>query len=80
MFETYRMLGAEREAELLREAQRLHALPPPKFCARLARALLLARRLALPDRASELEMPAHFAAKARAGSSGPPSTTERRIQ
>jgi hypothetical protein len=28
MFETYRMLGDEREAKLLREAQRLHALPP----------------------------------------------------
>lgn len=25
MFETYRMLGEQREAELLREAQRLHA-------------------------------------------------------
>ena len=28
MFETYRMLGRQREAELLREAQRLHALGP----------------------------------------------------
>jgi hypothetical protein len=56
MFETYRMLGDEREAKLLREAQRLHALPPSKFCARLSRAFSLARRLVLPDRASELEM------------------------
>jgi hypothetical protein len=45
MFETYRMLGGQREAELLREAQRLHALPPPRFRARLSRALSLARRL-----------------------------------
>ena len=28
MIETYCMLGREREAELLREAQRLHALGP----------------------------------------------------
>jgi hypothetical protein len=28
MFETYRMLGKDREDELLREAQRLHALGP----------------------------------------------------
>jgi hypothetical protein len=28
MLETYRMLGRQREAELLREARRLHALGP----------------------------------------------------
>lgn len=31
MIETYCMLGREREAELLREAQRLHALGPSAF-------------------------------------------------
>jgi hypothetical protein len=33
MFETYRMLGQQREAELQREADRLHALPPSKLWA-----------------------------------------------
>lgn len=39
MIETYCMLGREREAELLREAQRLHLLGPlrgPRVAARLA--------------------------------------------
>ncbi len=45
MFETYRMLGGEREAELLREAQRLHALPSRRLHARFAQALSLAQRL-----------------------------------
>ncbi len=40
MFETYRMLGEEREAELLREAQRLHA----GQAVRDARVLRTARR------------------------------------
>jgi hypothetical protein len=31
VIETYCMLGREREAELLREAQRLHALGPSAF-------------------------------------------------
>jgi hypothetical protein len=35
MFETYRMLGRQREAELQHEADRLHALPPSKLWARV---------------------------------------------
>lgn len=45
MFETYRMLGAEREADLLREARRLHALPSGGAGRRVARALSAGRRL-----------------------------------
>jgi hypothetical protein len=33
VFETYRMLGRERELELQREADRLHVLPPSKLWA-----------------------------------------------
>ena len=46
MFETYRMLGSEREAELLREAERLHALPPSRAWTRLAASFARARRAA----------------------------------
>jgi len=34
VIETYRMLGREREAELLREAERLHRLGPRRRCRR----------------------------------------------
>ena len=44
MFETYRMLGAEREAELLHEAQRLQALPPAQLWIRLSRVVSVVRR------------------------------------
>jgi hypothetical protein len=45
MFETYRMLGREREQELQREAERLHALPPSKVWARVRAAGSSARQL-----------------------------------
>lgn len=47
MFETYRLLGAEREAELLAEADRLHKLPSSRWRARLARVRSSARRLTI---------------------------------
>ena len=57
MIETYRMLGREREADLVREAERLHrlgrrrrgrlrfALPLTRSHAARKRALVLARRV-----------------------------------
>jgi hypothetical protein len=46
MFETYRMLGREREAELQREADRLHALPPARLWGRMKAGLSPPRRRA----------------------------------
>jgi len=42
MFETYRMLGSERESELLREAQRLHVGRAQRVQRRFARVVRLA--------------------------------------
>jgi hypothetical protein len=55
MFETYRMLGEQREAELLHEAERLHALPPARVRAAFARALSHARGLAAWRRTSKAD-------------------------
>jgi hypothetical protein len=55
MYETYKMLGAEREAELLREAERLHRLPSSRWRARLARAWSPARRRGAVRRGSGTE-------------------------
>jgi hypothetical protein len=49
MFETYKMLGAEREAELLRDAQRLRVLPPSRLWAWLSAVFSVARRTAHPE-------------------------------
>jgi hypothetical protein len=46
MIETYCMLGREREAELLREAQRLHLLGPSSGSRVAARCVGLAVRAA----------------------------------
>jgi hypothetical protein len=48
--ETYRLLGAEREAELLAEAERLHRLPSSRWRSRLAAARSTARRLSIRRR------------------------------
>ena len=50
MFETYRMLGREREAELLREAERLQDLTSSALWARLVGALSRARQAIAPAR------------------------------
>jgi hypothetical protein len=55
MFETYRMLGEQREAELLQQAQRLHALPPARAWAGLAGAFSHARGLAARLRTSKAD-------------------------
>ncbi len=55
MFETYRMLGEQREAELLQQAQRLHALPPARVWAGLAGAFSHARGLAARLRTSKAD-------------------------
>lgn len=47
MIETYRMLGAEREAELLHEARKLHALSSQKSSTRFRAVLSKSRRLAM---------------------------------
>jgi hypothetical protein len=54
MFETYRMLGVQREAELLRAAQRLHSRPSSRLWVRLAGAALSpVRRLAVQARSGD---------------------------
>ena len=52
MYETYRMLGAEREAELRREAERLQRLPSSRWWACVESTLSSARRLAVRPRRS----------------------------
>lgn len=55
MFETYRMLGEQREAELLHEAERLHSLPPARVRAAVAAAVSHARGLAVRFRTSKAD-------------------------
>jgi hypothetical protein len=50
MFDTYKRLGAEREAELLRTAERANMPRPSRSSASLARLFSHARRLVAPIR------------------------------